>query len=86
MIAVTGANGQSRATRNRGIVRASARESDYCNCTQPRKGFPPSKLGVQVREADYSRPETLSTALRGAERVLLISVDGSVRDSDCTRQ
>jgi NAD(P)H dehydrogenase (quinone) len=33
-------------------------------------------LGVRVREADYSRPETLGTALLGAERVLLISVDG----------
>jgi NAD(P)H dehydrogenase (quinone) len=30
-------------------------------------------LGVQVREADYTRPETLSTALHGVKRVLLIS-------------
>jgi NAD(P)H dehydrogenase (quinone) len=28
---------------------------------------------VQVREADYTRPETLSTALHGVKRVLLIS-------------
>jgi NAD(P)H dehydrogenase (quinone) len=32
-------------------------------------------LGVQVREADYSRPETLSAAFQGVKKVLLISVD-----------
>jgi NAD(P)H dehydrogenase (quinone) len=30
-------------------------------------------VGVQVREADYSRPETLGTALAGVDRVLLVS-------------
>jgi len=29
--------------------------------------------GVQVREADYSRPETLSAALAGVDRLLLVS-------------
>ncbi|WP_422931744.1 SDR family oxidoreductase [Singulisphaera sp. PoT] len=32
-----------------------------------------SALGVEVREADYSRPETLDPALAGIDRVLLIS-------------
>ncbi|MGN9843270.1 SDR family oxidoreductase [Nonomuraea sp. H19] len=30
-------------------------------------------LGVEVREADYDRPETLKSALQGATKVLLIS-------------
>ena len=30
-------------------------------------------LGVELREADYSKPETLATAFAGAEKVLLIS-------------
>lgn len=30
-------------------------------------------LNVQVREADYSKPETLSTAFNGVEKLLLIS-------------
>jgi NAD(P)H dehydrogenase (quinone) len=30
-------------------------------------------LGVEVRELDYSRPETIEKALQGAEKVLLIS-------------
>ena len=32
-------------------------------------------LGVEEREADFDRPETLTTAFRGIERVLLISTD-----------
>ncbi|MHC5537267.1 SDR family oxidoreductase [Singulisphaera rosea] len=32
-----------------------------------------SALGVEVREADYDRPETLEPALAGIDRVLLIS-------------
>jgi NAD(P)H dehydrogenase (quinone) len=32
-------------------------------------------LGVEVREADYDRPETLDGALAGAEKVLLISAN-----------
>lgn len=30
-------------------------------------------LGVEVRELDYNRPETIESALQGAEKVLLIS-------------
>jgi NAD(P)H dehydrogenase (quinone) len=32
-------------------------------------------LGVEEREADFDRPETLPTAFRGIERLLLISTD-----------
>jgi hypothetical protein len=39
----------------------------------PQKASGFGMLGVQVREADYTRPETLSTALHGVKKVLLIS-------------
>src|ERR1700722_5211103 len=32
-------------------------------------------LGVEEREADFDRPETLRTAFRGVERLLLVSTD-----------
>jgi NAD(P)H dehydrogenase (quinone) len=32
-----------------------------------------AELGVQVREADYARPETLRAALAGVDRLLLVS-------------
>jgi NAD(P)H dehydrogenase (quinone) len=39
----------------------------------PEKAADLAALGVQVREADYTKPETLTTALAGTERLLLIS-------------
>ena len=39
----------------------------------PEKAQALAALGVQVREADYARPETLDRAFTGAEKVLLIS-------------
>jgi NAD(P)H dehydrogenase (quinone) len=34
-----------------------------------------ASLGVEEREADFDRPETLQTAFRGVERLLLVSTD-----------
>ncbi|MFM9611496.1 SDR family oxidoreductase [Streptomyces niveiscabiei] len=39
----------------------------------PRKAADLAALGVEVREADYGRPETLVRAFDGAERLLMIS-------------
>jgi NAD(P)H dehydrogenase (quinone) len=39
----------------------------------PAKAEDLAARGVQVREADYTRPETLGPALQGVDRVLLIS-------------
>src|SRR5450830_278658 len=40
---------------------------------QPAKAGALAALGVQVREADYNRPDTLDAAFAGADKVLLIS-------------
>jgi NAD(P)H dehydrogenase (quinone) len=39
----------------------------------PEKARDLAALGVQVRQADYDRPETLDQAFQGAEKLLLIS-------------
>jgi NAD(P)H dehydrogenase (quinone) len=39
----------------------------------PEKAADLAERGVQVREADYKRPETLRTALAGTDRLLLVS-------------
>ncbi|PXY37097.1 NAD(P)-dependent oxidoreductase [Prauserella sp. PE36] len=70
MIVVTGANGHLgrlviealKQTVPAGRIVAAAR--------RPEKA---ADLGVEVREADYDRPDTLKTAFDGAEKVLLIS-------------
>jgi NAD(P)H dehydrogenase (quinone) len=75
MIAVTGANGRlGQLVIDRLLERVPANQI-IATVRSLEKGSRLRALGVQVREADYSRPETLSTALHGAERVLLISVD-----------
>jgi NAD(P)H dehydrogenase (quinone) len=74
VIAVTGATGQlggkaiahlqDRGTPAEGIV-AIARNADKASALAGK--------GVQVRVADYSRPETLVSAFRGVDRLLLVS-------------
>ncbi len=73
MIAITGATGQLGrlvlksllnrvpAAQLRAVVRNPAAAADL------------AALGVEVREGDYSRPETLAAALQGVDQLLLIS-------------
>lgn len=74
MIAVTGANGLlGQLIIERLIERVPANQI-IAAVRNPEKASHFATLGVQVREADYARPETLGIAFRGAKRVLLISV------------
>lgn len=41
----------------------------------PEKHQDLAALGVEVREADFDRPETLQAAFRGVDRLLLVSTD-----------
>ncbi|MCW8329258.1 SDR family oxidoreductase [Photobacterium sp. SDRW27] len=73
MIVVTGATGQlGRLVIKHLISKVDASEIIAAVRT-PEKASDLSALGVQVRKADYSRPETLKTAFDGAEKILLIS-------------
>lgn len=69
-IAITGASGQlGRLVIER--LRAKVPASDIVALVRT-----PSKaadLGVQVREADYTRPDTLNKALAGVDTLLMIS-------------
>lgn len=75
MIAVTAANGHLGQLVIEKLVERVPANQIIATVRSLEKGSRFRALGAQVREADYSRPETLSTALHGAERVLLISVD-----------
>jgi len=66
MIVVTGATGQLgrhvvEGLRERGVKFAAGARNTAVD------------LGVEVRELDYNRPETIDAAFRGAEQVLFIS-------------
>ena len=45
----------------------------------PEKAQDLAEKGVQVREFDYDRPETMDAALEGVEKILLISRSAAVR-------
>ena len=69
-IAITGATGQL----GRLVVQQFlAGRTDAKLIALVRSPAKASGLGIEVREADYARPETLSKALAGVEQLLLIS-------------
>lgn len=74
MIVVTGATGQlGRLVIAQLLERGIPASSLVAAVRSPAKAADLAAHGVQVREADYTKPETLARAIAGAERVLLIS-------------
>ncbi|RVX40025.1 NAD(P)H dehydrogenase (quinone) [Nonomuraea polychroma] len=70
MIVVTGASGHLGRLVIEELKKRVPAERIVAAARTPEKA---ADLGVEVREADYDRPETLKDALRGATKVLLIS-------------
>lgn len=74
MIAVTGATGHlGRLVVDALLARGVAADQVVAAVRTPSKAADLAERGVQVREADYSRPETLATALAGVDTLLLVS-------------
>jgi len=69
-IAVTGATGQLGRLVVETLKERVEPGSIVALARTPAKA---ADLGVEVREADYDRPETLASALAGVDRLLLIS-------------
>ncbi|MEU2979917.1 SDR family oxidoreductase [Streptomyces hirsutus] len=82
MIVVTGATGQlGRQVIEHLLLRGVPAAQVVAAARTPAKAAGLAALGVEVRTADYDRPETLSAAFAGADKVLLVSSTGS----DATR-
>jgi NAD(P)H dehydrogenase (quinone) len=73
MIAITGATGQLGRLVVTSLLRLVPANELVAAVRTPAKAADLAALGVQVREADYARPETLASAFAGVEKVLLIS-------------
>ena len=73
MIVVTGATGQLGQLVVDELLKTTEAENIIAAVRTPAKANAFADRGVQVREADYSRPETLTAAFQGALRLLLIS-------------
>ena len=73
-IAVTGATGQlGRLVVAALLDRGVPAQSIVAAVRSPEKAADLAERGVQVRHADYAQPETLARALRGVDRLLLVS-------------
>jgi NAD(P)H dehydrogenase (quinone) len=73
MIIVTGATGQLGRLVIQELLKKTEAKNIIAAARTPAKAKDLAAQGVQVREADYARPETLATAFRGATELLLIS-------------
>ena len=73
MIAVTGANGQLGKLVIQSLLEKIDSSAIVALVRNLDKAQDLVKLGIQVRQADYSQPSTLAPALEGIEKLLLIS-------------
>ena len=73
MIAITGASGQLGRLVIAELLKKLPASEIIAAVRNPAKSGDLVALGVQVRQADYTKPETLDAAFRGAEKLLLIS-------------
>ncbi|MEJ2453946.1 MAG: SDR family oxidoreductase [Candidatus Thiodiazotropha sp.] len=73
MIAITGASGHLGRLVIEQLLQKVAADQLLALARTPAKVSDLSARGVQVREADYNRPETLLPALAGVDKLLLIS-------------
>ncbi|MFI5933574.1 NAD(P)H-binding protein [Actinoplanes sp. NPDC051494] len=77
MIVVTGATGQFGRLAVESLLRRGVPASEIAVAVRsPEKAAGLAALGVEVREADYDRPETLTAAFAGADKLLFVSANG----------
>ncbi len=73
MYAITGATGQLGRLVIDALLATVPADHIVAAVRSPAKAHDLAERGVVVREADYTRPETLATALVGVDKLLLIS-------------
>ncbi len=73
MYAVTGATGQLGRLVVEGLLKTIGPSTIVAAVRTPGKATDLAARGVTIREADYDRPETLTSAFKGVERLLLVS-------------
>lgn len=73
MIAITGATGQLGRLVLQALLQSVPANQIAAAVRSPAKAQDLAALGVQVRQADYTQPDTLHSALAGVDKLLLIS-------------
>lgn len=75
MIAVTGATGQLGRLTLAALQRLSPNTPIVAAVRNPAKAQDLKAPNVEIREADYDRPDTLAAAFKGVDKLLLISAN-----------
>ncbi|MEC0331323.1 SDR family oxidoreductase [Paenibacillus macerans] len=75
-ILVTGATGKLGTKVVETLLKSVPASDLAVSVRNPEKAEGLKARGVEVRQGDFDRPETLETAFKGVERLLLISADG----------
>ena len=73
MIVVTGANGKLGQLVIKDLIQRKGAHQIVAAVRQPEKAIELKQIGVEVRQADYNKPDSLVQAFSGADQVLLIS-------------
>lgn len=73
MIVITGATGQLGRLVIEALLKTVPAQGIVAAVRDPAKAADLAARGVQVRQADYTRPETLDAAFAGVTKLLLIS-------------
>ncbi|WP_414444679.1 NAD(P)H-binding protein [Burkholderia sp. 22PA0106] len=73
MYAITGASGQLGRLVIEALLKTVPAAQIVAAVRSPAKASDLVERGITVREADYTRPDTLATALVGVDKLLLIS-------------
>lgn len=73
MIAITGANGQLGRLVIQSLERLAPATRIIAAVRSPEKAQDLKSATVEIREADYDRPETLAKAFAGVDKLLVIS-------------
>lgn len=73
MIVITGASGQLGRLVIAQLLKTVPASQIVAAARDPEKVADLAAKGVQVRHADYAKPDTLDRAFKGAEKILLIS-------------
>lgn len=73
MIAITGATGQLGRLVVEGLLASQPASSIVAIVRDPAKASAWAARGVQVRQGDYTQPAALAQALKGVDKLLLIS-------------
>lgn len=75
-ILVTGATGQLGSLVVETLLKSVPAEHVAVSVRNPEKAEALRTRGVEVRQGDFDRPETLDVAFAGIDRLLIISADG----------